>query len=122
MNTKKTFYLIFSFFIFLILLSCDSKKYNIFGSIKGEIRAESAGNIKIIPPPVVNGAYVSLSIDGKIIKSHTTKSGGNFTFDNLDPGQYTIIVEKKDFIVYNSESILVLSSETTDISIMLIRE
>ena len=96
----------------LILSACSSNlsEETIYGSIAGSVSDKTTGE----PVSTVN---VTLTPGGS---STVTGSDGSFSFTNLEPGEYAIIVNKENYSSY-SQQINVRPGESTALHILIDR-
>lgn len=88
---------------------CDDEvKYDFFSTIRGTVYDAETGN------PLSN-ASVTLMPSNRTMQ---TGEDGTFTFEQLDPGQYTISVQKEGYYV-DRKSITAISGETIQTDILL---
>ena len=94
----------------LLLLGCSDNNgdYSFFATISGNVVDESLG----LP---LDNAHITLS---PTMLTVTTDSDGSFSFDNIDPGEYTITVQKTGYYP-NRQIITAISGEVSHISIPL---
>lgn len=114
MKTKKRFShtILFPALAALVLLfqSCTKDEVETTGTIYGIVNnADSSEPIQ--------GASVSLNPGGK---STTTGSDGRYEFNNMDPGQYTIQIQKPGFQT-NTKRINVVAGEVASGDLLLSR-
>ncbi len=95
-------------FIVSLCSSCAQVEYDMFGTLSGQVIEASTGN------PLSN-VSVLLSPGGK---NTYTGSDGTFTFANLDPQQYTIMVQKEGYQT-NRKSVNLVVAETTNVIITM---
>jgi uncharacterized membrane protein len=97
---------------FAILATCIksscTKEYDSFGTLYGVITDHETGN-------PIGIASLVLSPGGK---TKTTGEDGMFEFNDLDPQQYTITVQKTGYQT-NRKTITVVSGEKTEANIPL---
>lgn len=94
---------------FLFLLSaCSNTEFDIFANIHGLVVDASDGT-------PVSGATVVLSPGGN---THYSESDGSFAFEELDPHQYTITVQKDGYST-NRISVTTGAGENVQITIPL---
>ncbi len=100
----------FSVLCLLVMLcvSCSQIEYDTFGTLTGQVIDIATGE------PLTNASVV-LSPSGK---STYTGSEGSFEFIELDPQQYTIMVQKEGYQT-NRKSINLLGGETNTVMITM---
>jgi len=105
---KKT--VIFFCAIMLVAMnsSCSKKKYDSFATLYGMINDSETGES-------LGGASVVLSPGGK---TKTTGSDGLYEFQELDPQQYTITVQKAGYQT-NRKTVTAVVGEKTEANIPL---
>ncbi len=103
-------YLKFTLILFIVSLcaSCAQIEYDIFGTLAGQVIEVSTGE------PLSN-VSVLLSPGGK---NTYTGSDGSFEFQELDPQQYTIMVQKEGYQT-NRKTINLLAGETNTVMITM---
>ncbi|MFV0387198.1 MAG: TonB-dependent receptor domain-containing protein [Pyrinomonadaceae bacterium] len=106
------------FFLVLFVFSASVFSQNNFGSLVGQV-IDSQGD-------VIVGAEVKLVSNGKPIKETFTNSTGNYTFNNLPAGNYTVIVSKEGFSTLKFENILLKERATlvqnVELSVAVVKE
>lgn len=101
--------LIFSVVAILFsLISCTKEEYDVFASVYGVVSDTKTG--ELIP-----NATVVLSPGGE---TKITGSDGQFLFNDVDPQQYTITVQKEGYQT-NRKSVTAIIGETVEINIPL---
>jgi hypothetical protein len=98
-----------------LLTGCKANDYDPFGAIQGEVRGQSRYNVAGIS---LRGAQVALLKGGVTFKSQTTASSGEFSFTNLDAGEYTLSASRADYTTVE-KTVNVYAGETTPVAIML---
>jgi hypothetical protein len=88
--------------------SCTQKQYNLFGGIYGIVSDSDTGE------PIENASIV-LAPGGK---TKTTGTDGRFEFNELDPTQYSIQVQKTGYKT-DKKAVTVVSGEQTPANISL---
>ncbi|HCZ22406.1 MAG TPA: hypothetical protein DHU72_02835 [Rikenellaceae bacterium] len=73
----------------LVAISISASAYD------GGIKAKVVNRSGRVP---VQGATVTLSLDGEVIKTLKSASDGSFCFDDLRDGRYTVSVDADDFL------------------------
>lgn len=86
----------------------DGVSYDFFATIHGTVHDASNGE------PLSNAA-VTLNPTNRTLQ---TGEDGNFVFEELDPGQYTISVQKEGYYV-DRKSVTAISGETVQTDILL---
>jgi len=66
----------------------------------------------------IAGVTVNLTHNGSIVNSTTTDSNGNYTFTDVNPGDYYVKASKRGFWD-NSTEVAVIAGETTEVNMML---
>lgn len=91
-----------------VMTSCSKTEYDTDAELHGIVSVSGSGE-------PVNGATISLSPGGR-----TTVSGsdGQYQFDALDPGQYTITVQKDGYAT-NRKNVKAVSGESVRADITL---
>lgn len=92
----------------LLISACQPVTYDTYGTINGTVLDFETGT------PIQNAA-ITLSPTGK---SAFTGSNGYFQFDDLDPQQYTIRVQKEGYST-DSKSVNLHAGETEVVTISL---
>lgn len=99
----------------LALLACfyvtgcdDEISYDFFATIHGAVYDASTGE------PLSNAAVV-LNPTNRTLQ---TDEDGTFLFEELDPGQYTLLVQKEGYYV-DRKSVTAISGETVQTDILL---
>ncbi len=95
-------------FITSIYVSCSPIEYDIFGTLSGQVIEVSSGE------PLSN-VSVLLSPGGK---NTYTGSDGRFEFQELDPQQYTIMVQKEGYQT-NRKTVTLVVGETNTVMITM---
>ena len=95
-------------FAILFLSGCSSYQYDIFGSVSGTVTDASSGN-------PLGAAIVTLVPGAATVQ---TTADGDFQFDNLEEGQYTISAQKDGYQA-NRKNITIVSTEVTNVVITL---
>ncbi|MDR3236055.1 MAG: carboxypeptidase-like regulatory domain-containing protein [Prevotellaceae bacterium] len=88
--------------------SKDNDKYEMFATLYGVITDHATGE------PIANASVV-LAPGGK---TKTTGSDGSYEFQNLDPAQYTITVQKTDYQT-NRKTVTAVVGEKVEANIPL---
>lgn len=104
----KKIYLLGIVAILLSLTSCAKEEYDVFSSLYGVVSDTKTG--ELIP-----NATVVLSPGGE---TKITGSDGQFIFNEIDPQQYTITVQKEGYQT-NRKSVTAIIGETIEINIPL---
>lgn len=104
----KKIYLLGIVAILLSLTSCAKEEYDVFSSLYGVVSDTKTG--ELIP-----NATVVLSPGGE---TKITGSDGQFIFNEIDPQQYTITVQKEGYQT-NRKSVTAIIGETVEINIPL---
>ncbi len=104
----KTLKLTLILFIASLCASCSQVEYDSFGSLTGQVIEVSTGD------PLAN-VSVLLSPGGK---NTFTGSDGSFEFQDLDPQQYTVMVQKEGYHT-NRKTINVVVGETNTMMITM---
>ncbi len=104
----KTVKLTLILFIVSLCASCAQIEYDIFGTLTGKVVDQSTGK-------PLEQVSVSLSPGGK---NAYTDADGLFTFEELDPQQYTVMVQKEGYAT-NRKTVTVVTSETNHITITM---
>ena len=100
---------IFTALLAMILCSsCAKTEHNLFGGLYGVVSDHETGE------PVTNASVV-LSPGGK---TKTTGTDGRYEFNDLDPQQYTITVQKTGYNT-NRKTITAVVNEKTEANIPL---
>lgn len=86
----------------------DEISYDFFSTIHGTVYDSGTGE------PLSNAA-VTLMPSSRTL---TTSENGSFVFEELDPGQYTISVQKEGYYI-DRKSITAISGETVQTDILL---
>ena len=97
--------------IIMFFVSCESVTYDAFSGISGEVIDDDT-------QALIDGAQVNLSPTGKSI---TTGSTGQFEFQELDPGQYNVTVQKAGF-TSNRRTVMIFAGEVVFITIPLSKD
>ncbi len=92
----------------MLLSSCAQVDYDIFGTLTGQVVEQSTGE-------PLNQVSVLLSPGGKNVYTGTD---GLFTFEELDPQQYTVMVQKEGYVT-NRKTVTVVTSETNHVTITM---
>lgn len=100
--------LIFSVMLIMLCSSCSKTEHDLFATLHGVVSDHETGD------PVANASVV-LSPGGK---TKTTGSDGHYEFNDLDPQQYTITVQKTGYQT-NRKTITAVISEATEANIPL---
>ena len=66
----------------------------------------------------IAGVTVNLTHNGSIVNSTTTDSNGNYTFTDVNPGDYYVKASKRGFWD-NSTEVAVIAGEITEVNMML---
>ncbi len=91
-----------------ILTSCTKDDYDVFSSVYGVVSDAKTGDL-------IPNANVVLSPSGE---TKVTGSDGQFIFENIDPQQYTITVQKDGYQT-NRKSITAIIGEKVEVNIPL---
>lgn len=87
---KPTFLLLLSFFVLTSATGLQAQTGKISGRVISDLSQEP-----------LSSATVIISVNGEARQSVRSNANGNFSFSNLDPGTYDIIVNKKGFNRFN---------------------
>ncbi len=90
------------------LFGCSQVEYDMFGTLTGQVIEATTGN------PLSN-VSVLLSPSGK---NTYTGSDGSFNFEELEPQQYTIMVQKEGYQT-NRKAINLVVGETNTVMITM---
>ncbi|MBR4532272.1 carboxypeptidase regulatory-like domain-containing protein [bacterium] len=93
---------------FMFSVSCDPVTYDAFAGISGQV-------IDFDTQAPISGAQVDLNPTGKSI---FTGSDGQFEFQELDPGQYTVTVQTAGYTL-NRKTVMTVAGELAHITIIL---
>ena len=104
---KKVLLLYLAAFV-VLLTSCSKDDHKVFSSIYGVVRDAATGEL-------IANANVVLSPSGE---TKITGSDGQFIFNDIDPGQYTVTVQKEGYQT-NRKSVNAVISEEIEINIPL---
>lgn len=77
------------------------------GGVKGKVRTNSGQGIP--------SALITISKDGKEIKSAQTDSSGNFEVKGIDPGFYSLRVEAKGYASGSMSNVEIKKNKTRDL-------
>lgn len=91
-----------------ILVGCTQPDYEVYSTIVGAVTDYETGS-------VLENATVTL-VPSSV--SHTTDANGQFSFEHLDAGQYTVSVQKSGYVP-NRKNITAVSGETVEANIAL---
>ena len=91
-----------------VCTSCTSVEYSIYSSLIGVLSDEQTGE-------AVSNAIITLSPSNQTAKSSET---GEFVFEDIDAGQYTISVQKTGYYT-NRKTITLNSGVQTEIHIQM---
>ncbi len=105
---KKIAILISCVFLLGMLGSCAKEEISLYSTLHGVITDHETGE------PIANASIV-LSPGGK---TQTSGDDGRFEFQNLDPAQYTVTVQKTGYQT-NRKTITAVSAEKTEANIPL---
>jgi hypothetical protein len=105
---KKYMLLLSYLFMYVALQSCSKSEYNLFATLYGVVTDHATGE------PIANASVV-LSPGGK---TQTTGSDGTFLFDDLDPQQYTVTVQKTGYQT-NRKTVTAVSGGQVEVNIPL---
>ena len=94
--------------ILVFFVSCGSVTYNSFAGISGQI-------VDVDTHDPIEGASVNLSPTGKSV---FTGSDGYFEFQELDPEQYTVTVQKNGYTT-NRKTVTTVAVEIENITVTL---
>ena len=84
-----------------------------------ESEGKITGSVKDGKGAVVSGVSVSLLLSNQAVSRATvTNAEGKFTLDNVAPGTYQLVVERKDFLTYRS-AVQITSGDTKEIAVVL---
>jgi hypothetical protein len=79
-----------------------------------------AGTVLDATGAVVEGATVTATNDGTKVSFNTvTSDAGKYTFEALQPGTYTVVVEQVNFKRYSTSANVVTANDTTNINVPL---
>ncbi len=95
----------------LLFASCGQVEYDIFGTLSGQV-------IDADTQEPLSGVSVLLSPGGKNIY---TGADGLFVFEELDPQQYTVMVQKNGYKT-NRKTVNLLVGETNNVMITMEKE
>lgn len=104
----KKIYLLGIVFFLLSFASCAKEDYDVFSSLYGVVSDTKTGEL-------VSNATVVLSPGGA---TKITGSDGQFIFNEIDPQQYTITVQKKGYQT-NRKSVTAIIGEAVEVNIPL---
>lgn len=90
------------------ITSCSQIEYDIYGTLAGSV-------VDVDTNQPIEGASVILSPGGKNV---LTAADGTFSFIDLDPQQYTVMVQKAGYST-NRKVVTVVVAETTQISLTM---
>lgn len=93
-----------------ILVGCTQPDYEVYSTIVGEVTDYETG-------AVLENVIVTL-VPSSV--SHTTDANGQFSFENIDAGQYTISAQKSGYVP-NRKNITAVSGETIEANFTLSR-
>ncbi len=91
-----------------VFCGCEETEYTFYSSIEGIVYDSSTGES-------IDKASVALSPSGKTVM---TSADGSFVFDNLDPVQYTILVQKDGYYA-DRKMVTAITGETVNVDIAL---
>lgn len=95
--------------ILFVLQACeDTEGYNFFSAIEGTVYDAASGKS-------LSNASVVLIPSSRTLQ---TNENGTFIFEKLDPGQYTLSVQKEGYYV-DRKSVSAVSGETIRTDILL---
>ena len=107
---KKIFYTIACIMLIALLGSCEREQHNMFGNLQGVVVDQATGT------PLDN-ANVVLSPGGRTV---ITEANGRFVFNNLEPRQYTITVQRTGFQT-NRVTVTAIVDDTIEVNVPLTR-
>jgi len=87
---------------------CSKKEQDMFATLYGVVSDSATGEL-------ISGASVVLSPGGK---TKTTGTDGRFEFNDLDPAQYTITVQKTGYST-NRKTVTAVVNESIEANIPL---
>jgi hypothetical protein len=96
--------------LMVVCASCSKDEHDLFASLYGIVNDSDSGES-------IGVATIVLSPGGK---TTTTSSDGRFEFQNLDPAQYTITVQKTGYQT-NRKTVTAIVGERVEVSIPLIK-
>ncbi len=105
---KKFIYLFVNVIIVALLASCAKDIVDVNGSILGIVKDSDDGHL-------LQNCSVTLSPSGKTC---ITSTDGQFNFEDLEPGSYTLSVTKTGYNDF-TKTINVISGQSSDASVML---
>lgn len=95
--------------ISMILTSCSKVEYEVFSSIYGVVVDAKTGDL-------ISNANVVLSPGGE---TKITNSDGRFIFEDLEPQQYTIMVQKVGYQT-NRKIVTAIVGETIEVNMPML--
>lgn len=101
-------FLIIGFTAIFLMSGCSQPDYEIYSTICGTVTDYETGSVLV-------NATVTL-VPSSV--SHTTDANGQFSFEHLDAGQYTVSVQKSGYVP-NRKNITAVSGETVEANIAL---
>lgn len=104
----KKIFLFFAVTVAMVLTSCTKGEYDVFSSIYGVVNDAKTGDL-------IPNASVVLSPSGD---TKITGSDGQFLFEDVDPQQYTITVQKDGYQT-NRKSVTAIIGEKVEVNIPL---
>lgn len=90
------------------LSGCNETEYDFYSTISGTVYDAATGS-------TVQNASVVLTPSGS---TQTTGEDGTFLFENLDPGQYTVTIQKEGYYV-ERKNVSALTGEDIQTDIFL---
>lgn len=102
----KKIFLFFAVTAAMVLTSCTKEEYDVFSSVYGVVSDAKTGDL-------ISNANVVLSPSGE---TKITGSDGQFIFEDVDPQQYTITVQKDGYQT-NRKSVTAIIGEKVEVNI-----
>jgi hemoglobin/transferrin/lactoferrin receptor protein len=96
--------------LFTVVLSVTVMAQSSTGSVSGTVK-DMAG-------AAVSGAEVSLVHAHGVLRTTVTSAEGNFTFDDVAPGSYAIVIARSDFGKH-SEAVQVIAGDKKELNVAL---
>jgi len=113
-SLSRTLFLPFTFLVIIIsgtlFTSCEGTEFEIYSSIYGNVTDYETGMC-------LENVSVTLSPTNKTLR---TEYEGTFVFEDLEPGQYTITVQKSGYQP-NRKTVYAISGETSRVDITMIK-